>query len=68
VSDDIDIHAINLHRRMAVLTDGSYVPITNLIDCAGMDTDNPDEAVTFVAGAKTTWRVGLIRDFSEKTN
>lgn len=52
------VEAINLPDRIAVLDTGDVVPITNLFDCLNDETDDPAEAVTFVAGAGRQWFAG----------
>lgn len=42
--------AINLEARKMLLDNGVIVPITNMFDGEGRDTDDPDEAVSIVAG------------------
>ncbi|WP_310540822.1 hypothetical protein [Phenylobacterium sp.] len=53
--------------RAALLSDGTTVPITNLLDEFGDETDDPDEAVTFVAGDGDQWFTGLCSDYDEVT-
>ena len=53
--------------RVALLSDGTTVPITNLLDEFGDETDDPDEAVTFVAGDGDQWFAGLCSDYDEVT-
>lgn len=53
--------------RVALLSDGTTVPITNLLDEFGDETDDPDEAVTFVAGDGDQWFTGLCSDYDEVT-
>lgn len=51
----MDIQALSVPRRLAFLTDGSTVPITNLFDAWGDETDDASEAVSFVCGAGRVW-------------
>lgn len=51
--------------RYAVLEDGTMLPITNLFDIDGDETDDPDEAVSFVAGEGGVWVSGSCDDFPE---
>jgi len=46
----MQIESVNLGQRLALTTDQQIVPITNLIDEFGDDTDEPSEADQFVAG------------------
>ncbi len=50
-----DIEAINLVKRVALLADGTCVPITNIFDEDGDETDDINEAVAFVAGRGLDW-------------
>jgi hypothetical protein len=44
---------INLDARRIRLDNGAVVPIINMFDDEGQDTDDPDEAVSIVAGDDT---------------
>ena len=57
------IEAINLHDRQALLTTGEVIPITELFDDEGDETDDPDEAVAFVAGRPGLWINALVDDY-----
>jgi hypothetical protein len=47
----MEVISINIGKRFALLSDSeTVVPITTLIDSDGDTTDDPAEAVTFVAG------------------
>lgn len=59
----IDVQAINLTKRLALLSDGATVPVTNLLDADGDETQEPAQAVGFVAGEGGTWFAGLLSDF-----
>lgn len=59
----IAVQAINLGRRIALLNDGSTVPVTNLLDADGDETEAPAEAVGFVAGEGRTWFAGRVADY-----
>ena len=63
----IDVELLNLPERTAILTDGSAVPITNLFDAAGAETDDPSEAVSFVCGAGSCWISDRIDSFQQAT-
>jgi len=60
----IDIDAINLGRREALLTDGSVVPITNLIDADGDDAETAAAAVGLVCGVGGLWFFAMVNDFA----
>jgi hypothetical protein len=62
-----DVQALNLTGRLALLTDGTTVPITNLFDLAGDETDDLAEAVSFVCGTGQHWWSDLISAFSPVT-
>lgn len=59
----INVQAINLSRRLALISDGSTVPVTNLLDADGDEAAAPEEAVGFVAGEGGTWFAGLLSDY-----
>lgn len=61
------INAVKALSRLALLSDGTTVPITNLLDADGDETDDPNEAVSFVAGEGDRWFTGLCADFEEMT-
>ena len=44
-----DVEAVNIADRLALLTDGTVIPITNLIDDDGDDCE-ADAAVVAIAG------------------
>lgn len=64
----MQIVAIHLRQRLAMLDDGQQVGITNLFDCDGDDTDNLDEAVALVAGPTSCgqWLTDSVGCFNEK--
>lgn len=57
------VEAANWFTRLAVLSDGAAVPVTNLFDADGEETEDPDEAVTFVAGEGGRWFTGQCADY-----
>jgi hypothetical protein len=59
----IDVSALHLATRTALLTDGTMVPITNLYDTTGKETDDAGEAVSFVAGDGSQWFAALLSQF-----
>lgn len=60
---NLRVVSVNLGRREALLSDGRVVPVTNLLDADGKDTDDAAEAVGFVSGAGSEWFVDLVSDF-----
>jgi hypothetical protein len=52
---ETDVASVNLSRRLAVLTDGETVPVTQMFDADGDDTDDPAQAAAFVAGRPGKW-------------
>jgi hypothetical protein len=48
--DEIDVEFLDPQRMRVILTDGTTLPITNLFDADGEDTDDYEEAWTLVAG------------------
>lgn len=61
------VTAINLERRLALLDDGRTVPITNLFDASGDDTNDAAEAAGFVAGAGREWFADSVADYEGTT-
>lgn len=59
----LDVSSANLTKRIAVLTDGRVVPVTNLFDAEGNDVTEPDDAVSFVCGEGSTWLACAVEDF-----
>ena len=59
------IVAINQGQRFAVLDDDRIVPITNLFDAYGDETEDFDQACSFVAGADREWFSEPIADFMD---
>lgn len=58
------VTAINLAQRVAVLSDDTTLPITNLIGPFGSDTEDPGECQMFVFGSDATgWGVGNSADY-----
>jgi len=56
--------AVKRPTREALLSDNTIVPITNLVDVDGEDTDDIHEAVAFVAGSDGVgWFSGDLDDF-----
>jgi hypothetical protein len=62
-----DVVSINMIERTALLDDGRTVPITNLFDAVGEETDDPREAVSFVCGAGRQWISDSIDHFDKVT-
>lgn len=61
--------AVNVGRREAVLDDDTVIPITNLLDDEGEETDDPEEAVAAVAcEAEDRWHTIDLRDFTRDVN
>jgi hypothetical protein len=65
----IEVEAINLGRRQALLSDGQIIPINLMVDHRGEDTDNPAEAVQISAGPDNTggWWHGQVSGFIHPT-
>lgn len=57
----------NLTKRTALLDDGRTLPITNMIDAFGDDTNDAGEAVAFVCGAGREWFAENMDDFERAT-
>lgn len=64
----LDVVAINLPQRLARLSNGIVVPITNLYDGDGNATEDIGEAVQFVCGSDTlqAWFNGPVAAFGER--
>lgn len=58
----MDVEAINLTEKVAVLNNGTLVPITTFLDSCGMEVD-ATEAVSGVCGSGSEWFVFVISDF-----
>jgi hypothetical protein len=63
----LDVESIHLAKRLALLSDGRTVPITQLLDGEGDETDNPAAATAFVAGAGKEWFSGATSDYQQVT-
>ena len=60
----VDVVAINRKRRLAITDDDRLVPITNLIDSSGEETDDVDEAITGVVRvSEHVWVVVVFADY-----
>lgn len=59
----IDVSSANLTKRIAVLTDGRVVPVTNLFDDEGNEVSDPDDAASFVCGEGATWLACAVGNF-----
>lgn len=46
----VELCSVQLVKRLAMLTDGQIIGITELLDEDGDPTDDPNEAAAFVAG------------------
>lgn len=58
------VQAIHINRRLALTDEGDTIPITMLIDEDGDHTDDPYDAISFVAGDdQHGWHTGLISDY-----
>lgn len=58
----LEVDAVNLAGRLALLSDGTSLPVTNMFDRFGEETDDPQAATAFVAGAGTLWFSGDLRN------
>lgn len=60
----MDVSAINLHERLALLDNGQTAPIVTLLDDDGDETDETAEAVVAVAGSDLHgWWSILLSDY-----
>lgn len=62
----MDVEAINLTEKLAVLNNGTLVPITTFLDSMGEEVDACD-AVSGVCGSGNEWFVFVISDFEKST-
>lgn len=62
---NLDIAAINLETRIALLTNDDVVPITNFFDEDG-EIDGPEGAKSFVAGRGNTWFAASMEGWEEQ--
>lgn len=58
-----DIEAINVEKRIALLCNGKFINIIMLFDEDGEDTQDANEAVSFVAGYKGNFISELVSHF-----
>lgn len=63
----VEVVAINLTRRLVHTSDDRTLPITNLINVFGEDTDEPEEAVVLVCGEPGSFFVVRICDYQGET-
>ena len=64
-----DICAIDINHRIAVVDDGTLIPIITLVDDCGDETSDLVEAFGFVAGPyRGTWFTGRISSFDHRLN
>lgn len=61
------VECISLTRRVAYLSNNEVWPITSLFDCFGDETDEPEEAVAFVAGRGNRWFALAVSEAEEVT-
>ncbi len=61
---DLDVTVMNLRDGFAQLNDGRLMPITTMLDSDGDETNDPELAVTFVAGEGKEWFTGRIYHIS----
>jgi len=50
VPDTPTVDGVNLRARLALISDGTTRPITNMLDVDGDETDDPADAVSVVCG------------------
>lgn len=62
----VEVVAINLARRLAHLSNDRTIPITNMIDADGEDTDEIGEAVVLVCGEHGFWLAVSILGFQRE--
>lgn len=66
----MDVLAINLNARRAMRTDGELCEITNMLDCDGDETNDPEEALAVVVdlgedAGEGRWAAVDVADFVE---
>ncbi len=66
----LEIAAINLTLRHALMTDDTIVPITNMLDGLNEETDDPAQATTFVVGpcSDGNWRAAPVSNYIAKAH
>ena len=57
--------AVKLAARVALLSDGSTVPVVMLLDDEGDETDITHDAVSFVAGEGSLWFAERCGDYEQ---
>lgn len=65
-----DVCAVNLVIRAAVLDNDEEIPVVRMLDVSGEFTNDPDQAVSFVAGpdAAGNWYAAPMSAFDWKPN
>ena len=53
------IEVINLDTRSVILTDGTLLPIVEMVDEFGDETDEPEEAMAIVAGREESFFMSI---------
>lgn len=60
---ELYVQAVNLRERVALLSDGSTVPVTRMMDSDGDDTDDIAECKGFVCGREGIWFFRMMADY-----
>lgn len=64
MSDAPDVVAVNLEMRRALLSTGSVVPVTDMFDADGDETEELSEVRIFVCGEEASgWFTCDMREF-----
>lgn len=62
--EGVDVEAINLGQRKALLNNGAVVAITQFFDSCGDETDCPSEAMAFACSYGGKYYAGSVLEFS----
>lgn len=64
--EDVYVEAVNLEKRLALMSDGEVLPIIKLINIEGKECDDPEDAFGAVAGpdANGKWAAIMLQEFN----
>lgn len=65
----VQLCSVQLVQRLAMLDDGQIIPVTQLFDDEGDETDSPAEARSFVAGPDSLgyWHTDSLEEYGFAT-
>jgi len=69
VTEWMTIDAIDLDERRAFMSDGHDYPITHMYDGDGHETNEPEDAASFIVEAHpVAWWCGAVRNFGREVS